>query len=125
MTWLEELEEIRRRTEIAKQMGGAENIKRQHDGGKLTVRERIDRLLDNDSFHEYGALAGSTKYDEQGRLIEFRPSNLVLGSGRINGRRVVVAGDDFTVRGRRRHSQQDGLGRDVCRRAADAVGTPG
>ena len=46
MTWLEELEEIRRRTEIAKQMGGAENIKRQHDGGKLTVRERIDRLLD-------------------------------------------------------------------------------
>ncbi len=99
MTWLEELEEIRRRTEIAKQMGGAENIKRQHDGGKLTVRERIDRLLDDDSFHEYGALAGSTKYDEQGRLIEFRPSNLVLGSGRINGRRVVVAGDDFTVRG--------------------------
>ena len=61
MTWLEELEEIRRRTEIAKQMGGAENIKRQHDGGKLTVRERIDRLLDRDSFHEYGALAGATR----------------------------------------------------------------
>jgi len=99
MTWLEELEEIRRRTEIAKQMGGAENIKRQHDGGKLTVRERIDRLLDKDSFHEYGALAGSTKYDEEGRLLEFRPSNFVLGTGRINGRRVVVGGDDFTVRG--------------------------
>src|SRR5512143_3699350 len=99
MTWQDELDEIRRRVEIAKQMGGAENIKRQHDGGKLTVRERIDRLLDRDSFHEYGALAGSTKYDEAGRLIEFRPSNFVLGTGRINGRRVVVGGDDFTVRG--------------------------
>jgi len=99
MTWHEELAEIRRRVEIAKQMGGAENIKRQHDGGKLTVRERIDRLLDKGSFHEYGAIAGATKYDEEGRLVEFRPSNFVLGTGRINGRRVVVGGDDFTVRG--------------------------
>jgi acetyl-CoA carboxylase carboxyltransferase component len=99
MTWLEELEEIRRRTEIAKEMGGVENIKRQHDGGKLTVRERIARMLDSDSFHEYGALAGSTRYDDEGRLIEFRPSNFVLGTGRINGRKVVVGGDDFTVRG--------------------------
>lgn len=98
MTWQEELDEIRRRTELAKQMGGPENIKRQHDGGKLTVRERIDRLLDPDSFHEYGALAGSTRY-ENGKLVEFRPANFVLGTGRIAGRRVVVGGDDFTVRG--------------------------
>ena len=62
-------------------------------------RERIDRMLDSDSFHEYGALAGSTRYDDEGRLIEFRPSNFVLGTGRINGRKVVVGGDDFTVRG--------------------------
>ena len=61
MTWEDELDEIRRRAELARQMGGPENIKRQHDGGKLTVRERVDRLLDPGSFHEYGALAGSTK----------------------------------------------------------------
>src|ERR1700728_3111316 len=68
MSWQPELDEIKRRIQLAEQMGGEDNIKRQHDGGKLTVRERVDRLLDNDSFHEYGALAGSTKYDEQGRL---------------------------------------------------------
>lgn len=98
MSWQDELDEIRRRAEIAARMGGEENIKRQHDGGKLTVRERIDRLLDPGSMHEYGALAGATKY-EGARLAEFRPSNFVLVTGRINGRRVVVGGDDFTVRG--------------------------
>jgi acetyl-CoA carboxylase carboxyltransferase component len=70
-------------------MSGPENIKRQHDGGKLTVRERIDRQLDSDSFHEYGAHAGSTRY-ENGKLVKFRPANLVLGTGRINRGRVVV-----------------------------------
>ena len=46
MSWEKEVEEIRRRVGLAKEMGGADNIKRQHDGGKLTVRERIERLLD-------------------------------------------------------------------------------
>jgi len=59
-----EVEEIRRRKEIAKD-GGADNIKRQHDGGKLTVRERIEKLLDAGSFREYGALAGAPKYEGQ------------------------------------------------------------
>ena len=59
MSWEKEVEEIRRRVELTKAMGGPDNIKRQHDGGKLTVRERIERLLDHGSFHEYGALAGA------------------------------------------------------------------
>ena len=63
MSWEKEVEEIRRRVELAKEMGGADNIKRQHDGGKLTVRERIERLLDAGTFHEYGALAGAPKYE--------------------------------------------------------------
>jgi propionyl-CoA carboxylase beta chain len=79
-------------------MGGADNIKRQHDGGKLTVRERIAKLLDAGTFHEYGALAGAPKYEGQ-TLTSFMPANFVGGTGRINGRRVVVGGDDFTVRG--------------------------
>src|SRR5258707_14767743 len=79
-------------------MGGAENIERQHKAGRLTVRERIERLLDRDSFHETGALAGGAKYEGE-TLASIRPANFVMGTGRIDGRRVVVGGDDFTVRG--------------------------
>ncbi len=99
MSWQPELDEVRRREELARLMGGRANIERQHAAGRLTVRERIDRLLDPGSFHESGALAGQTKYDEQGNLIAFTPSNFVAGTGRIDGRAVVVGGDDFTVRG--------------------------
>jgi acetyl-CoA carboxylase carboxyltransferase component len=99
VSWQPELDEIRRREELARQMGGAANVERQHAAGRLTVRERIDRLLDPGSFHEAGALAGQAKYDAEGNLVTFTPSNFVVGSGRIDGRPVVVGGDDFTVRG--------------------------
>src|SRR5260370_557756 len=45
-----------------------------------------------------GALAGSGRYAE-GELIDFTPANMVVGQGRIDGRRVAIQGDDFTVRG--------------------------
>jgi acetyl-CoA carboxylase carboxyltransferase component len=79
-------------------MGGPENIKRQHDAGRLTVRERIEKLLDKGSFHEIGAITGVPKYEGE-RLVDLIPSNFIMGTGRIEGRRVVVAGDDFTIRG--------------------------
>jgi acetyl-CoA carboxylase carboxyltransferase component len=99
VSWEKDIEELRRREALAQQMGGAEKVKRQHDGGKLTVRERIDRLLDPGSFHEVGAIAGKARYSEDGTLQDFMPANFVLGRGRIEGRPVVVGGDDFTVRG--------------------------
>ena len=99
MSWQEEVDEIRRREALAKEMGGAENVARQHANGRLTVRERISALLDPESFHEVGALAGRASYDEEGRLQAFVPSNFIFGTGRVDGRRVVVGGDDFTVRG--------------------------
>lgn len=99
MTWEPEIQELQHRLELASRMGGEENIKRQHDGGKLTVRERIERLVDPGTFDETGALAGKAEYDEQGNLTSFRPSNFVMGFAEIDGRRVVVGGDDFTVRG--------------------------
>src|SRR5277367_6430993 len=80
-------------------MGGEANVKRQHDVGRLTVRERIDRLLDSESFHEIGTLTGRATYDDAGQLAAFTPSNFIVGTGRIDSRRVVVGGDDFTVRG--------------------------
>jgi len=103
MSWEKEVEEIRRREALAQKMGGPEKVKRQHDGGKLTVRERVERLLDAGSFHEIGALAGWAKYHEggarDGELADFTPANLIFGRGRIGGRPVAVTGDDFTVRG--------------------------
>ena len=99
MSWEKEVEELRRREAMARRMGGPDKIKRQHDGGKLTVRERIERLLDRDSFHEVGAIAGKAEYDSDGNLVDFMASNFVMGRGRIDGRPVVVGADDFTVRG--------------------------
>jgi hypothetical protein len=61
-------------------MGGPDKIKRQHDGGKLTVRERIERLLDPGSFHEIGAIAGKAEYDAQGRLADFTTSNFAAAA---------------------------------------------
>jgi len=58
MTWQPELDELRERERRARELGGADKIKRQHDAGKLTVRERIDGLVDLASFHEMGAIAG-------------------------------------------------------------------
>ncbi len=98
MSWQPEVDEIRRRVELARGMGGPENVARQHDGGKLTIRERLDRLVDAGSFHETGALTGRATY-EDGKLAKLVPSNYVLGTARLDGRRVVVGGDDFTVRG--------------------------
>ncbi len=99
MTWADEVAELRRREALAREMGGPDKIERQHTGGKLTVRERIEELLDDGSFHEVGALAGKATYGDQGELATFTPSNFVMGRGRIDGRPVVVGGDDFTVRG--------------------------
>src|SRR5262245_15054126 len=84
---------------MAREMGGPEKIDRQHQAGRLTVRERLALLLDPDSWHEIGALAGVARYDPEGQLERFTPSNTLFGRGRIDGRPVVVSADDFTVRG--------------------------
>ena len=80
-------------------MGGVDKVKRQHDQGRLTVRERIDKLIDTGSFHEIGAVSGIGEYDPTGELKNVTPANCVFGRGRVDGRTVVVVGDDFTVRG--------------------------
>jgi acetyl-CoA carboxylase carboxyltransferase component len=98
VSWEAELEELRRREALARGMGGPDRIERQHAAGRLTVRERVDRLLEPGSFEEYGALAGFATYRD-GELERFTPANSVVGTGRVGGRRVVVCGDDFTVRG--------------------------
>ncbi|MBI5264180.1 MAG: methylmalonyl-CoA carboxyltransferase [Bradyrhizobium sp.] len=99
MNWKPELDELARREAFAREMGGADKVKRQHDQGRLTVRERIDKLIDANTFHEIGAVSGIGEYDEHGELKHVTPANCVFGRARIDGRTVVVVGDDFTVRG--------------------------
>jgi acetyl-CoA carboxylase carboxyltransferase component len=62
MTWQPEIDELRKREELRRSMGGPDKVNRQHDGGKLTVRERIAGLLEEGSFHEIGAITGSMGY---------------------------------------------------------------
>lgn len=99
MVWQPEIDELRRREELARRMGGQDKVARQHAAGRLTVRERIEALLDPGTFHEVGALAGAAVYDETGGLADFLPANFVCGTGLVEGRKIVVGGDDFTVRG--------------------------
>jgi acetyl-CoA carboxylase carboxyltransferase component len=96
--WQAEVDELHLRQSLVTQMGGPENLARHKAAGKLNVRERIDKLLDQGSFHETGAITGVPTY-EGDRLVKLFPSNFVMGSGRINNRRVVVGADDFTIRG--------------------------
>ena len=79
MSWQKEINEIKHRESLAKSMGGEERIQRQHENGRLTVRERVEKLVDKDSFHEIGALAGKANYGEDGELLNFVPSNLFSG----------------------------------------------
>jgi acetyl-CoA carboxylase carboxyltransferase component len=99
MIWKPELDELARREAFAREMGGVEKVKRQRDQGRLTVRERIDKMVDASSFHEIGAVSGIGEYDEHGELKHLTPANCVFGRGKVDGRTVVVVGDDFTVRG--------------------------
>ena len=82
MTWQPEIEELNRRRKMAEAMGGPDKVKRQHDGGRLTVRERVLKLVDKNSFHEVGAIAGRGEYDAKGDLVSLTPSNCVIAMAR-------------------------------------------
>ena len=97
MTWLKEVEDIKHRHTLAEHCGGEDAVKRQHDNGKLTVRERIDKLMDPGSFREVGKLAGKAVYNGD-QLVSFEPAPYVMGLGKINDRPVAVGGEDYTIR---------------------------
>ena len=99
MSWEPEIEELHQREAFADQLGGVEKVERQHFYGKLTIRERISAVADSSSFHEIGKIAGVSQYDDDGNLLSLTPSNFIFGLARIDGRPVMISGDDFTVRG--------------------------
>ena len=53
---------------LALRLGGKDKVKKQHNAGRLTVRERVSYLLDKGSFNEVGILAGHSKYDNNGNF---------------------------------------------------------
>jgi propionyl-CoA carboxylase beta chain len=79
--------------------GGAERIKKQHEGGKLTARERIDLLLDPDSFVEIGRFVTHRCTDFGMETQKVLGDGVVTGYGAVDGRKVFVFAQDFTVFG--------------------------
>jgi acetyl-CoA carboxylase carboxyltransferase component len=87
--------ELRERIATARLGGGEKYLQRHRDQGKLTVRERIDRLLDPGSpFLEFSPLAAWEMYDDDAPA-----AGLVTGVGRVSGREVLIVANDATVKG--------------------------
>ncbi len=98
MSWKSDVDEIERQTEFARQMGGEDSVAFHHSRGKLTVRERLDLLADTDSLNEVGALAGSATWNGD-QVENLKPSNTIIGTCKVEGRKVAFSGGDFTIRG--------------------------
>ncbi len=90
------LEELDERREVATALGGADKIEHQHSLGKLTCRERLDKLFDPGTFREFGALA-KHRPSPLMRGKHTPADGVVTGVGKIDGRPVGVAAYDFTV----------------------------
>src|SRR6201993_5564968 len=93
------LEELERRRALARAGGGERRIAAQHAKGKLTARERIDLLLDEDSFEEFDMFVEHRSHDFGMQDQRFPGDGVVTGWGTINGRVVYVFSKDFTVEG--------------------------
>ena len=95
----EKIDLLRKRREEAKLGGGWDRIEKQHKSGKLTARERLDILLDAGSFVELGMFVTSQVASFETKEKKFYGDGVVTGSGLIDGRRVFVFAQDFTVMG--------------------------
>ena len=90
------LEELNRQAELG---GGEARIKRQHDAGKLTARERIDLLLDEGTFVELDRLVTHRCADFEMDQKKIPGDGVITGYGEVDGRTVYVFAQDFTVFG--------------------------
>ena len=95
----DKIEELRERKGAVREAGGRDAIERQHARGKLTARERIDLLLDPDSFVETDAMARHRVHAFGMEKNRAYTDGVVTGWGTIDGRKVFVFSQDFTVFG--------------------------
>ena len=84
--WGPTLDDLARRRQEARSLGGSERVSRHNSPGRLDARQRIDHLCDPGSFREIGTLVGDVAADA-----------FVAGTGRIDGRPVLVGAEDFTT----------------------------
>src|SRR6266498_1326681 len=93
------LELLRGRSLKAEAGGGVERVEKQHAANKMTARERVEFLLDEDSFEEFDKLVVHRSQDFGLDEQLYSGDGVVTGYGLIDGRRVVVFAQDFTVFG--------------------------
>lgn len=94
--WESLISDLEARRGLVLQMGGEQRVLAQHAKGRLTARERLEMLLDEDSFCEIGAFVGSI---QRGALPVAPADAFVMGHGTINGRALLVGAEDATVMG--------------------------
>ncbi len=93
------LDQLQTRREHARAGGGADRIAKQHERGKLTARERLSLLLDPESFEEFDMFVTHRSTDFGMEKTKMPGDGVVTGWGTINGRKVFVFAQDFTVFG--------------------------
>jgi len=94
--WEPLLDDLARRGQRARAMGGPARLERQHREGRLDARQRIEALCDGGSFRELGALVGGVS---RSGLPPAPADALVAGFASVEGRPLLVGAEDFTVQG--------------------------
>ena len=116
----ERIQELRRRKKAALTPGGRDAAKKQHDRGKLTARERLDVLMDRGSFVETDPFAIHRAHDFGMDKKHPAGDGVITGYGTIDGRRVFVASQDFSVFG---GSMGEVMAQKVCKVMDLAIST--
>src|SRR6204780_2654222 len=93
------IDRLEERPESARAGGGAKRIEAQHKRGKLTARERVELLMDRDSFEELDMFVEHRSSDFGMEKQKISGDGVVTGFGTVNGRTVFVFAKDFTVFG--------------------------
>lgn len=106
------LKKLDEKREAAKQGGGPKRIEKQHAKGKLTARERLTALLDENSFEEWDMYVEHNCIDFDMQKTKIPGDGVVTGHGKIHGRPVMVFSQDFTVFG---GSLSDAHARKICK----------
>ena len=84
---------------LAEEAGGKDRVDKQHGRGKLTARERIEFILDNESFVELDKFVEHQNYNFGMEKTKFLGDGVITGYGKIDGRQVFVYAQDFTIFG--------------------------
>ncbi|MCB2193763.1 MAG: methylmalonyl-CoA carboxyltransferase, partial [Deltaproteobacteria bacterium] len=112
VTTKEKIEDLKKRDKAAQLGGGVKRIESQHAKGKMTARERIEALLDANTFEEFDRFVVHRCTDFGMDKSKIPGDGVVTGYGRVNGRPVFVFSQDFTVFG---GSLSGPFGEKVCK----------